>query len=95
MRVPVAATRPRSSVALLFCLVSLAAAAPGWAGPYPEGEFIEIAGVVTDSEGLPIPDVTVALEASRKAFSMTKMKSRSEFGLRTSITAAPESVVAE
>jgi hypothetical protein len=50
-------------------------AAPGWTGPYPEGEFIEIAGVVTDTEGLPIPDVTVALEASRKAFSMTKMKS--------------------
>ena len=75
MRVPVAATRPRSSVALLFCLVSLAMAAPGWTGPYPEGEFIEIAGVVTDTEGLPIPDVTVALEASRKAFSMTKMKS--------------------
>lgn len=75
MRVPVAATRPRSSVALLFCVVSLAIAVPSWAGPYPEGEFIEIAGVVTDSEGLPIPDLTVALEASRKAFSVTKMKS--------------------
>lgn len=60
---------------LLLCLASLAAGGAGWAGPYPEGEFIEIAGAVTDAEGFPIPDLTVILEASRKAFSVTKMKS--------------------
>lgn len=70
----VAACRPRSSVILLLCFVSLATGSSSWAGPYPEGEFIEIAGAVTDAEGLPIPDLTVALEASRKAFSVTKMK---------------------
>lgn len=45
------------------------------AGPYPEGEFIEIVGAVTDAEGMPIADLTVTLEGSRKAFSVTKMKS--------------------
>lgn len=55
-------------------LALLATAGMGWAGPHPEGEFIEITGVVTDAEGLPIPDLTVALEASRKAFSVTRMK---------------------
>lgn len=45
------------------------------AGPYPEGEFIEIVGAVIDTEGMPIADLTVTLEGSRKAFSVTKMKS--------------------
>jgi len=72
---PVAAARPRSIVVLLLCLASLAPGSVGWAGPYPEGEFIEIAGAVTDAEGFPVPDLTVILEASRKAFSVTQMKS--------------------
>ncbi|MGB5399871.1 MAG: carboxypeptidase-like regulatory domain-containing protein [Thermoanaerobaculia bacterium] len=72
---PVATARPPSIVVLLLCLASLAAGNVGWAGPYPEGEFIEIAGAVTDAEGFPVPDLTVILEASRKAFSVTRMKS--------------------
>ena len=81
---PAAASRPRSSVVLLLCLVSLAAGSVGSAGPYPEGEFIEIAGAVTDAEGLPIPDLTVVLEASRKAFSVTRMKSTERDSTRVS-----------
>lgn len=76
MQVLVAASRLRSSVVVLLCTVSLTIVTAAWAGsPYAEGEFIEIAGAVTDSEGVPIPELSVALEASRQAFSLTKMKS--------------------
>ena len=74
MQASVAASRPRSSVVLWICLIALAWGAPSWGGPYAEGEFIELAGAVTDAEGLPIPDLSVTLEASRKAFSVAKMK---------------------
>ncbi len=60
---------------LLLCPFLLAISSLCLAGPYPEGEFIEIIGAVTDAEGMPIPDLTVALEGSRKAFSVTKMRS--------------------
>jgi hypothetical protein len=58
----------------LACLLLLASTSVCLAGPYQDGEFIEIAGAVTDAGGLPIPDLTVVLEASREAFSFTKMR---------------------
>jgi hypothetical protein len=71
-------------VVLLLFLTLLATGRVGWAGPYPDGEFIEIAGAVTDSEGSPIPDLTVVLEASRVAFSVAKMKSTERDSTRVS-----------
>jgi len=81
---PVATYRPRPSVVLLLCLVLVATSGLCLAGPYPEGEFIEITGAVTDVEGLPIPNLTVTLEASRKAFSVTKMKTTERDSTRIS-----------
>ena len=43
------------------------------AGPYVEGDFIEIAGTVADSSGVPIPDVHVLFRAAKKSFSVSKM----------------------
>ena len=42
------------------------------AGPYPEGEYIEITGTVADGSGLPIPDVHVLFRAARKSFSISQ-----------------------
>ena len=59
----------------MLCPILWALSSLCLAGPYPEGEFIEIVGAVIDTEGMPIADMTVTLEGSRKAFSVTKMKS--------------------
>ncbi len=42
------------------------------AGPYAEGDYIEITGTVADASGVPIPDVHVLLRAAKKSFSITQ-----------------------
>jgi len=67
-------SRPTLAAALgwVGLLLSTGLLAPAVAGPYAEGEFIEITGTVADSSGLPIPDVHVLFQASKKAFSVSK-----------------------
>ena len=54
-------------------LLLLAVATDAAAGPYSEGQQIEITGVVTDGDGLPLPNVRVVLEASRKTFKFRRL----------------------
>ena len=61
--------RPASILAILTLLAAPAISA----GPYREGQPLEITGAVTDSEGLPVPDVTISLEVRRRAFDVKKM----------------------
>ena len=54
---------------------------------YRDGETIEVRGVVTDSEGMPIPDLTVNLEIARYAFDWKKFrKTRHEVNKATTTT---------
>lgn len=53
----------------LLCFVGIETAA---AGPYVEGDFIEITGTVTDRNGTPIPDVHVVFGAAKKSFSISQ-----------------------
>jgi hypothetical protein len=54
---------------------------------YRDGEIIEVRGVVTDSEGMPIPDLTVNLEIARYAFDWKKFrKTRHEVNKATTTT---------
>ena len=54
---------------------------------YRDGETIEVRGVVTDSEGMPIPDLTVNLEIARYAFDWKKFrKTRHEVNKATTST---------
>lgn len=56
-------------LAIAFCLaVPLVVAA----GPYVEGDYIEIAGTVADASGVPIPDVHVIFRAAKKSFSISQ-----------------------
>jgi hypothetical protein len=59
-----------AKAALLVVLVLLTAPTGAGAGPYIEGDFIEITGTVTDGAGTPIPDVHVAFRAAKKSFSV-------------------------
>lgn len=65
--------RPVWQIAVLLTVV-LAVGAPivVTAGPYVEGDFIEIAGTVADASGVPIPDVHVIFRAAKKSFSVSK-----------------------
>ena len=42
------------------------------AGPYAEGDYIEITGTVADAGGLPVPDVHVIFRAAKKSFSISQ-----------------------
>jgi len=54
---------------------------------YRDGETIEVRGLVTDSEGMPIPDLTVNLEIARYAFDWKKFrKTRHEVNKATTTT---------
>ncbi len=64
--------RARRWLRFLALVVTVCLSAPVTAGPYAEGEYIEIAGTVADSSGMPVPDVHVFFQASKKAFSVTR-----------------------
>lgn len=55
-------------------MTALVAVTSAQAGPYREGQPLEITGAVTDAEGAPVPDVTVALKVRRKSFSVKSME---------------------
>lgn len=65
----------RSILSTSFVLVLLAVlGAPHGltAGPYAEGDYIEITGTAADGSGLPIPDVHVLFRAAKKSFSISQ-----------------------
>lgn len=65
--------KPVSQIATLVAMVlSLAGPLVVSAGPYVEGDFIEIAGTVADASGVPIPDVHVIFRAAKKSFSISQ-----------------------
>ena len=65
--------RPVSQIATLLAIAfSLAFPLGVAAGPYVEGDYIEIAGTVADSSGVPIPDVHVIFRAAKKSFSISQ-----------------------
>ncbi len=72
-------------VPVLFALATQVAAA----GPYREGQTIEITGTVTDSAGLPVPDVDVVLKVQRKSFSAKKMSRKTRDVQRVSTRTGP------
>ena len=62
-----------SQIAFWLCIVLTIVTPLGvTAGPYAEGDYIEIAGTVADSSGLPIPDVHVIFRAAKKSFSISQ-----------------------
>ena len=65
--------RPVSQIATLLAIAfSLAVPLGVAAGPYVEGDYIEIAGTVADASGVPIPDVHVIFRAAKKSFSISQ-----------------------
>jgi len=60
--------RAHRTVALGLALFSLGAGGMAEAGPYQEGQDIEITGTVTDEAGKAVQGVTVVLEAARRAW---------------------------
>ncbi len=65
-------SRPATALAALL-LARAAAPAPAARADYAEGDEVLVTGVATDSEGVPLPDLRVTLEASRAAFSFRKL----------------------
>jgi hypothetical protein len=57
-------------------LALLAAAAPAGAAasPYREGQTVVVTGVVTDGQGMPLPKLTVELEAARSVFNVRSLQ---------------------
>lgn len=74
-----------TTVALVVLISLLVAPMGSSAGPYPEGEYIEITGTVADGSGLPIPDVHVIFRAAKKSFSISQFgnATRDEVSQRT------------
>lgn len=80
------ASPPRLAAPLTLLLALLATLAPALLLPapakafdligplYEEGERVEVTGLVTTPDGVPIEDVTVTLELSRKAFDIRKLR---------------------
>lgn len=59
------------------------------AGPYPEGEYIEITGTVTDPDGIPVPDVKVVFSATRRSFAISRMQRKTRDEVREIATTDP------
>ena len=85
---PVTLKTPRGGgVVLLATALFFFGLAGAEASLYSDGEKIEVRGVVTDSEGMPIPDLTVNLEIARYAFDWKKFrKTRHEVNKATTTT---------
>jgi hypothetical protein len=69
------APRRPSAIAIAAILVVLAVSQPAVAArsPYTQGEEVIFTGVVTNSDGVPIPGLQVTLEASRAAFNLWRL----------------------
>lgn len=79
-----------AAIALVgICFFALSSG-PAWAAPpYEEGSTVVITGVVTDSAGLPLSDIRVALEASRNIFRLNNFtKKKREPARLASITSS-------
>ncbi len=85
---PVTLKTPRGGgVVLLATALFFFGLAGAEASLYRDGEKIEVRGVVTDSEGMPIPDLTVNLEIARYAFDWKKFrKTRHDVSKATTTT---------
>jgi len=80
-------TKDMKVIRISLCILSLAlCSAVGLRAarhsPYAEGEVVEFTGVVTDVQGIPVPDVHVVLDASDMAFSFTRLKKVARDGAR-------------
>lgn len=64
---------PVALVALLSAALPRTAAAAQPAPP-ANAERVQVSGIVTDSQGKPLPDLRVVLEASRRSFSLREMR---------------------
>jgi hypothetical protein len=58
----------------LAALAALAAATPAAAAGYKNGDRVELTGVVTGPDGVPLDGVQVVLEVSRTQFSLRRMQ---------------------
>lgn len=82
----------RSRVRIMVVLVSMAlgfGASGAHAGPYQEGDYIEITGTVSDPNGMPIPDAHVVFTATRKSFSIAKFKDTTRDEVRHTVQSDP------
>lgn len=61
---------------------------------YREGEKVELRGVVTDAEGLPLPDMTVQLEIGRYAFDWRKFRKTKSHVHKAATTTDPSGAYA-
>ena len=90
-----------AKAAFLVVLVLLTVPTGAGAGPYIEGDFIEITGTVTDGTGTPIPDVHVVFRAAKKSFSVyqfgqtTKDEVSERYSLRSTKRTKGELMVSE
>ena len=69
------AVRNAAAIAVAVALSMALAAVPAAAArsPYAQGDEVVFTGVVTDAAGLPLPDLQVAVEASRAVFNVARL----------------------
>jgi hypothetical protein len=92
---PVTLKTPRGGgVVLLATALFFFGLAGAEASLYRDGEKIEVRGVVTDSEGMPIPDLMVNLEIARYAFDWKKFRKTRHDVSKATTTTDPEGVYA-
>ncbi|HEX5757823.1 MAG TPA: hypothetical protein VF121_01380 [Thermoanaerobaculia bacterium] len=77
-------TAARTLAGLL--LVALAAAAPVLAARPAAGEKVEVTGLVTGPDGAPLPNLRVALEASRSTWSFRELQRTKKDARRVAAT---------
>jgi hypothetical protein len=72
--------------ALVAAGLALASSPPAAAGRYQDGQPVVVTGIVTDGEGVPIPQLTVVLEASRSGFDLRRLERSKRETQRVSAT---------
>ena len=83
-------TRFRAQITALIVVIALCLGTSGaTAGPYKEGDYIEITGTVSDPNGMPIPDIHVIFAATKKSFDVSKFKDTTRDEVRQTVQADP------
>jgi uncharacterized protein with FMN-binding domain len=80
--------RPKGGLLAGLLLLAFASGWPAGAAssPYGQGEKVRITGIVTDTRGTPLANVTVALVAARSYFSLRQLKSSDKDSRRVTAT---------
>lgn len=82
--------RSRVQIMVLGVLVAIFLGTTGVAaGPYKEGDYIEITGTVSDPNGMPIPDIHVVFTATKKSFDVSKFKDTTRDQVRQTVQTDP------